>query len=409
VGGNIPDTAATSLTATVTTSSGTTVTQSLVVSDGTAKAAADAEQLRSAINQASPGKDGIRSVTLTLPEIREASTYQQEIPADLFRKGTSKERYEIKTPVADISVPGNMFPAASTDKKQQMGISVSYADLSKLNKELVDKIGSRPAINIAAYADGRLIEWKNKNAPVTITIDYTPTEEELKKPDHIVVWYIDGKGNVITVPNGRYDPDTGKLTFKVTHFSIYAVSYAEKTYDDISKAYAKAAIEALASKGFYEWIEGSSFEPDRSITRGEFLYLLITALDIDDTYEDNFSDVDPGDLYYEAAGIAKKYGISYGTGSGRFGAKQNITREEMATMVARALKAANSEYPEADISELNKFSDAGKISSYAKESLAILVKAGFLVGYRNSLDPKGTFTMQQAATVIWRIYKDGAK
>jgi hypothetical protein len=181
------------------------------------KAAASTEQLNSAINKAVPGKDGVRSVTLTLPEIKEASTYQQEIPADIFRKGTDKERYVINTPVAIVSVPGNMFPAALTDKKQQIGISVSYADRSKLKKELADKIGSRPVINIVAYSDGKQIEWNNKNAPVKITINYTPTAEELKKPDHIVVWYIDGKGNAVPVPNGRYDPVAGKLTFTVTH------------------------------------------------------------------------------------------------------------------------------------------------------------------------------------------------
>jgi len=403
---NIPDTTATPPSATITSFSGTTATQSLVVSGGTAIAATNAEQLNSAMKQAAPGKGGIRSVTLTLPEIKNACTYQQNIPADLFRKGTAKEHYEIKTPIAAITVPGNMFPSASTEKKQQMGISVSYADRSKLKKELADKIGDRPVINIAAYADGKQFEWKNKNAQVTVTIDYTPTEKELKKPGHIVVWYIDGKGNAVPVPNGRYDPATGKLTFKVTHFSIYAVSYVEKTYNDISKAYAKAEIEVLASKGFYDWIESSSFEPNRKITRGEFLYLLITALNIDGTFDDNFSDVDPGDIYYEAAGIAKKYGISNGTGGNKLGAKQGITRQEMATLVARALKAVNREYPAASVSELNKFNDSVKISDYAKESMAILVKAGFLVGYNNSLDPRGTFTMQQAATVIWRIYNN---
>jgi hypothetical protein len=116
--------------------------------------------------------------------------------------------------------------------------------------------------------------------------------------------------------------------------------------------------------------------------------------------------VNSGDLYYEAAGIAKKYGISNGVGDNKLGAKQSITRQEMATLVVRALKAVNSGYPAASISELNKFYDAGKISAYAKESMATLVKSGFLVGYNNSLDPRGNFTMQQAATVIWRIYKN---
>ena len=177
-------------------------------------------------------------------------------------------------------------------------------------------------------------------------------------------------------------------------------------FNDLSKAYAKAEIEALASKDFYGWIKGGSFYPNRDITRGEFLYLLVKALELDSASADNFTDVKPSDFYFQAAATAKQYGISNGMGNNKLGGELNITRQEMSTMVARALKAANKEYPAGSISDLEQFSDAEKISSYAKDSLAMLVKAGVLKGYNNALDPRGTFTMQQAALVIWRVYNE---
>lgn len=178
----------------------------------------------------------------------------------------------------------------------------------------------------------------------------------------------------------------------------------EKTFSDISQAYAKAEIEILASKGFYDWVDEASFQPDRNITRGEFLYLLVTAMDLQGTPEDNFSDVKPTDFYYEAAGIAKLYGISNGIGNNKLGGELSITRQDMSTLVVRALKAVGREYPAGSDADLNQFNDAGKISDYAKDSLAMLVKSGVLLGYNKTLDPKGTFTMQQGTLVIWRVY-----
>ncbi len=380
------------------------ITQKPTVTAGTAKTIVNTEQLKDALKQAVSDKSGKKTVTLIVPETANANTYLQEIPAELFRNGAAKELYEINTPIASVTIPGNMFIASTTSKKQNVGISITNADRSQLTKELASKIGNRPMINLTAYVDGKKINWKNKKAPVKVSLDYTPTAKEMKNPNHIVVWYIDGKGNAVSVPSGRYDPTTKKLTFTVTHFSTYAAVYVERTYNDLAKSYAKAEIETLASKGFYEWVEGSSFNPNRNITRGEFLYLLITALDLQGTSESNFSDVKPTDFYYEAAAIAKEYGISTGIGNNKLGAKQSITRQDMSTMVARALKAVNKDYSAGGISDLNKFSDTGKISPYAKGSLAMLVKAGFLVGHNKLLDPKGTFTMQQAAMVIWRLY-----
>jgi hypothetical protein len=297
-----------------------------------------------------------------------------------------------------------MFPTDMLAQKQTMAVSVSFADKSTLKKKIAEKIGDRPVIQINAYADGKPVEWKNKKSPVTISIDYMPTKEELKHPEHITVWYIDGKGNPVAVPNSRFNPLTGKLTFTVNHFSTYAAVYVQKTFSDISQAYAKTEIEILASKGLYEWVDETSFQPNRNITRGEFLYLLVTALDLQGTPEDNFSDVKPTDFYYEAAGIAKMYGISNGIGNNMLGGDLSITRQDMSTLVVRALKAVSREYPEGSDTDLNQFNDAGKIAAYAKDSLAMLVKSGVLLGYNKTLDPRGTFTMQQATLVIWRVY-----
>lgn len=179
-----------------------------------------------------------------------------------------------------------------------------------------------------------------------------------------------------------------------------------KKFNDINSTYGKADIEMLTSKGLYEWIEGDSFSPKRNITRAEFLYLLVKALDLHANVGSNFTDVKNTDFYYEAAGIAKELGITNGIGNNKLGAKANITRQDMSSMMVRALKLANKNYPEGNAAELSQFKDADLIADYAKESLATLVKAGQLKGYNKSLDPRKTFTMEEAATVISRIYNE---
>lgn len=388
----------------ITPAAGSSIELSPVVSGDIAKASLSEDQVTNAFSQATADAAGIKTVTLNVAKATGAKTYMQEIPAAVLENGTSQQRIEINTSVANITIPGNMFTAKNTSNIKNMGISVSYADKSGLQKALSEKIGDRPVIVLTAYADNKKIPWSNSNAPVTIALDYEPTAEELKNPDHIVVWYIDGKGKVIEVPSGRYDPVAKKVIFTTTHFSQYAVTHSKKTYHDIEKAYAKTNIEALASKGLFNWIEGDSFNPSRNITRGEFIYLLVTALDLHGTVDSNFSDVDTTDVYYEAAGIAKKLGISNGMGNNQLGAKRSISRQDMSTLIIRALKVAKKNYPSGNVTELSQFNDAGRISNYAKESLATLVKAGVLKGYNKNLDPRKTFTMQEAATVIYRIY-----
>lgn len=375
------------------------------VDEGIARTSLDKQQIDYAFSQAIPDNNNTRTVTLNIAEMPDTKTYMQEFAVSVLSTEDSSRLIEINTPVAGITIQGDMFSPDDVENKQKIGISVSLADKSKLTGDIAGKIGSRPLIELSAYLDGKLTEWSNANSPVTISIDYKPTQDELKNPDQIVVWYIDGNGKIVEVPSGHYDPVSGKVIFSTSHFSLYAIAYDTRTYSDIEKAYAKDSIEALASRGLYNWIKGDKFGPDRNITRGEFIYLLVNVLELHSPVKNNFSDVSASDFYYEAASIAKELGITNGMGNNRFGGGMSITRQDMSTLIVRALKAAGKSYPDGSAADLNSFIDAGNISGYAKDSLATLVKAGVLVGYNNSLEPKGTFTMQQAATVIHRIYK----
>ncbi len=52
--------------------------------------------------------------------------------------------------------------------------------------------------------------------------------------DNIVVWYIGGSGDMVTIPNGRYDKATGTVTFRTSHFSHYAAAYNKVGFKDVA-------------------------------------------------------------------------------------------------------------------------------------------------------------------------------
>lgn len=374
---------------------------------GEQKSAINKEAYNEAVQSAKENDEGIKSIVLQVPENKDAKTYKQELPSSALSGESDKEQIRIETGLGSITVPSDMLNnVPDLDEEENVAIVLGKADTSELDEDTRELIGDKPVIKLSLQIGDKTASWNNPDAPVTVSIPYTPTPEELEDPEHIVVWYIDGEGNVISIPNGRYDPETGTVVFETTHFSMYTVAYVHKTYDDIANSYAKKQIEVLASKGFYSWIEGDTFDPVRDITRAEFIYLMMTALNINTSFKENFNDVKPEDYYYQAIGAAKKLGITVGVGNNNFGVNQSITRQDMSTILFNALKVKNSDYAEGSQEALEIFKDKDKITSYAKKGLAALVRDGILVGYNNILDPDGKFNMQQAAVVVYKIYNN---
>lgn len=351
-----------------------------------------------------------KKLILKIPAVEDTDAISTTLASSalnaVFSEGIN--RLELSTGIATLSMAPD---AVDLTTVKNMTLEVNQADLNsdfsieEMPYSLRAHIGNRPVLQLSMSLDGKQTEWNNPTSPIRVTIPYKPTAEELKDPDHIVIWYIDGAGQIVTVPSGKYDPVTGTITFSTTHFSTYAVAYVKKSFQDLSKAYARDMIEALASKGFYDWVEGTSFNPNRNITRAEFIYLLVTALDLHATFESNFADVKPEDFYYEAVGIARELGITTGVGSNKVGATTSITRQDMSTILVRALEIAGKNYRTGNTTELfEKFDDAAQITLYAKQSLATLVNAGIMTGYNRILDPNGNFTMQHAAVVIYKVF-----
>ena len=381
------------------------VTASLNKNTGTATATVDATALKAAFSQAAAGANGSKTVEVELSRIDHAVSYESTLPASFLTSGTAQQKVEIKTALATVTMPGNMINEALAVNANAVSLHISQAEKADLPEAVQSVIGYRPVIELSLKIDGKSASWSNSSAPVTVTIPYTPTAEERKDPEHITVWYIDGSGNAVAVPSGKYDPQTGKVTFSTTHFSKYAVTSVYKTFSDIGKySWAKQGIEVLASKGIINGTSNDTYSPGANITRADFITLLVKTLGLTADVRDNFSDVKVDTYYYDAVGIAKQLGITTGSGNGLFNPKTAISRQDMMVLAERALKVADQIDPEASETVLDQFTDKSDISGYAVSSLATLVKEGLITGSGNTINPDGNTTRAEIAVFLYRIY-----
>ncbi|MEK3885144.1 S-layer homology domain-containing protein [Paenibacillus sp. PL2-23] len=338
-----------------------------------------------------------------IPKVMGAVSYEVNLTASDLKAGDDK-KIEIIADIGTVTVPTNMLSHWSIEGSKNISISIASVDASKLNHAFREQLGDKPVLEFHMKADGEIIEWKNKEAPVRISIPYAPTEKERKYPEHIVIWYIDRSGQITPIPNGKFNSESGSVDFTTTHFSTYAVAFVQKTFQDLTgHEWARKAIEVNASKGIVQGISDSSFAPAASIKRGDFMLLLMKTLDLSGDAIDNFSDVSLSSYYYEAIGTARSLGITEGKGDNLFDPEAFITRQEMMTLVFKGMKAANKGLISGTASELESYADYETIASYAKESIATLTKNGIVSGNGTDINPLGYATRAESAVLIYNM------
>lgn len=375
---------------------GQKVTMQATVNNGTAMVkVADLAQAKEFIG---------KNVTLDIPAVQGVNSYSVGLPAAALTGGTKDNKLTISTEFGQVVISGNMLTGTTESSGKEAALEIGRGDKSKLPAEVQAVFGDKPFIQLSLKVDGKETAWNNPGAPVTVSMPYQPTADELKNPELIVIRYIDESGKVMTVPSGRYASKTGMVTFTTTYLGDFMVAYVSKTFTDLGKAaWAKNAVEVLASKDVLK-TEGQLFNPSMDISRADFLYSLVRALDLNAKVSGNFSDVQEDAYYYNEIGIAKALGITNGLNNGSFGSTLKITRQDMMVLTERALKLEKKLNTQGTAADLQKFSDKSKVASYAVNSVAAMVKEGLIQGSGNKVNPAGNTTNAEAAVFLYRLY-----
>lgn len=266
-----------------------------------------------------------------------------------------------------------------------------------------------PASGVPSYAsrpeDRELIVSK----PGTLTLSYDPR-------------IVDGNGTIITV--FRFDPkkpewvnaggivDTKKNTVTVpfSEFGYYVVGQLKYSYTDITAhPYARNYLEALYAKGIMNSAGADEFGANLYTTRGEFATMIVKALQKPLNYntgtpqfDDVTSNVATPFWDFKYIETAARDGFIRGTSPRVFEPDKNLTREDAAVILARAMELKLQTDPAKIDAQLQKlFKDYDKITYYARASVLAIAQKGFIKGSPvDAADPRKGSVFEPEASLL---------
>ena len=175
---------------------------------------------------------------------------------------------------------------------------------------------------------------------------------------------------------------------------------------DHEKWYAQSIANVVA-KGLMEGTSELLFAPEDAMTRGmmaQALYALAQKPEIEDPA--SFLDLADGVSYADAVAWGAANGVIKGYSEEEFGGEDALNRQQLATLLYRYAQIVEERDVEADVSVLEQFSDADRVSDWAKEAMAWAVAEELVIGRTDgTLDPRAEITRAEAAAILDRYSK----
>ncbi len=175
--------------------------------------------------------------------------------------------------------------------------------------------------------------------------------------------------------------------------------YFEKFIDVPQDKWYHDVVYEANDKGIMTGLKDTTFGPNDPMTRAMVavvMYRMAGKPEV--TYQKYFSDVEKGKWYSNAITWAYENNVIKGYINGKFGVKDNVTREQLAIILNRYVKSLGLVYT-ADY-DLSEFTDANKIASYGVEPLKWTAANGIMSGSKGMMDPKGYATRAMCAKMF---------
>lgn len=176
------------------------------------------------------------------------------------------------------------------------------------------------------------------------------------------------------------------------------------TYVDVENHWAKEAINfSLKEKLFEDIVKGDRFEPNKAMTRAEFIAILgrfekVNAF----TANISFQDIDMGAYYGKYVNWAKGAGLIHGMDATHFAPNKIISREEMATILYRYKQMKKINFD----GQAKQFKDQDKLPKWAKEAVKELSKSKILNGMEDgTFQGKKQLSRAEIAQIVFNMNK----
>ncbi len=328
---------------------------------------------------------------------------------------------EIKTqnvvytvPVAAINMENIVQELGSPEAEIVLDIQVSEPTV-EINRIIEDKVKKhnyqlivQPVeFNISATEDGKTVVVAKYNSYVERMIALP----DVLDPNTVytaLVLHADGSFSPVPMAIITLDGKNYARISSLTN-SVYTVIGNKVAFSDVQNHWAQETINNLGSRLIVSGIGDNRFEPNRDVTRAEFVTMVVRALGLrgSDSDKDLFQDVPSTAWYYNTLAAAYEHEIISGYLNSEFRPVDKITREQAMTIIARAMKITEMELDlnSDEVEELlSSFEDGERVADYARNSVAACVKAGIVTGRNGKLlAPKDNITRAEAASMITRL------
>lgn len=202
--------------------------------------------------------------------------------------------------------------------------------------------------------------------------------------------------------------ESGKIEFDSQYMPNVERLIVPK-FRDLSAHWAKPSIEKLYSLGIFD-DQSNFFSPNTAMKRYDFAVAIGKAIklrvEVGNTKKKNnskptiFKDVKRTRANYEYLVAAYNKGVIKGVTAEKFGPEGNLTREQAAAIIVRAL-GLEGKAPDPGYS--TSYKDDNKISNYARDGVYVVTQLGIMNGSGGNFKPHDTLKRGEAAAITERF------
>ncbi|RKN72465.1 S-layer homology domain-containing protein [Paenibacillus ginsengarvi] len=181
--------------------------------------------------------------------------------------------------------------------------------------------------------------------------------------------------------------------------SGWQLAYAMDNTTDRTGHWAETQLSAWLQKGFIQGYEDGSLRPNQSVKRGELVALINRTQGLTESADIRFADLGKEHWSYVDVAKAVKAGYIEGYEDNSIRVETNVSRQELAVMLARLLKLGASESAKA----VTKFKDGASIADWSRSAIGALAAKGIIDGYEDgSFRPAVMVTRAEAVVMLDR-------
>ena len=195
------------------------------------------------------------------------------------------------------------------------------------------------------------------------------------------------------------------MTLMLAIVMVIMVTSASPQFTDVSPtkdAWCYTQVMKAYEAGLINGYGNGLFGKNDPITRGQMVQILYNYYGEDCGTNSGFSDVPSSAWYAKAVTWASKNGVVSGYSNGTFGPNNQLTREQMVTILYNVAGR-----PATNTSALAQFNDRGQVAAYAVNGFSWAVSNKVVSGTSNTtLSPRGTATRAQVAVILIRYLEN---